>query len=265
VTYWRYWQLQGAPFTSETPLFRGASVEEALARLEFLIGNRRSVGCLMGLAGVGKSSLLRHCAVNPPIGPEIPSLQMMRSSMLGMSPGELLFDVAARLTGSRRVADSQSAWKSLCDYFQAARREGTQTVLLVDDTESSSAAAEADLCRLLAMNFPLTVIFAVETQLASAVSRNLFDRSELQIELPGWEVSQTAEFLAWTFQQLGRTKPIFTDKAVDCVQQLSHGVPRRIVQLVDLALVAGAVAQADCIDEHCIEQVAWELPQSSAA
>ncbi len=149
--------------------------------------------------------------------------------------------------------------------FCAAERDRSHTVLLVDDTESGSTAAEEDLNRLLSMNFPLTIIFAVESHLAKAVSRTLFDRTELQIELPGWEVMQTAEFLAWTGQRLGRRKPIFTDAAVQLIQQLSLGLPRRIIQLADLALVSGAVSQMNCIDRDCVEQVAWELPKSSAA
>lgn len=265
MTYWRYWQLKSAPFTGESALFRGATVEEALARIEFLISNRRSVGSLLGASGVGKTSLFKYCIVNPLSGGDVPSLQILRVSMLGMSPGELLADLATRLSGARRPQDPQAAWKFVCDYFQAASREETQTVLLVDDTESCSAAAEADLMRLLAMSFPLTVIFAVESQLASAVSRNLFDRCELQIELPSWEVMQTSEYLAWLCESLGRSSPIFTDSAVERIQQLSQGIPRRIVQLTDLALVAGAVSQADCIDAECVDQVACELPKSNAA
>ena len=263
VTYWRYWQLSGAPFSGS--FFRGSTIDEALARIEFLVSNRRALGSLIGASGVGKSRLLQYCAANPPIGAEIPSLQMFRTSLLGMPPGELLSDLAGRLAGQRRVQDATAAWSLICDYFQAARREGTQTVLLVDDSESATAAAEADLTRLLSMTFPLTVIIAVETRLASAVSRAIVDRCELQIDLPAWDIMQSAEFLAWMSISLGRTTPVFTDLAVERIQELSQGVARRIVQLTDLALVAGAVAQADCIDADCIEQVANELPKSTAA
>ncbi|HUG70469.1 MAG TPA: AAA family ATPase [Pirellulaceae bacterium] len=267
MTYWRYWRLNAAPFANDAaqPLFRGATVEEALARIEFLISNRRRVGSLLGVSGVGKSSLLRYVAQNPPQTEEVPSLQVFRTSMLGLSSGELLVDLATRLSGNRRAVDSPSAWKSLCDYFQAASRQSLQTVLLIDDTESSTTAAEADLSRLMAMAFSLTIVFSVETQLASAVSRCLFDRTELQIELPGWEISQTTEFLAWTAHRLGRKEPIFTDTAVQRIQALSEGIPRRIVQLADLALVAGAVGKADCVDAECVQQVAFELPRTSTA
>lgn len=267
VTYWRYWQLDKIPFSGDysQPLFRGATVEEAIARIEFLIANRRSVGSLIGSSGVGKSSLLRHCGANPPDGPEVPNVQIVRTSVLGMQPGELLTSLASRLAGCRSATTSLRAWSILCDYFRAADREGTQTALLIDDTESGSAGAEADLSRLLSMAFPLTVIFAVETEMAGAISPGLVERVELQIELPGWEIMQTTEFLAWTFRRVGRCEPIFTDSAVERIHSLSHGRPRRIVQLADLALVAGAVAQMNAIDADCIDQVAWELPKMQAA
>ncbi len=267
VTYWRYWKLNASPFTSDPsqPLFRGATVEEALARIEFLISNRRQVASLLGVAGVGKSALLHYCASNPPISREVPCLQVIRTSIFGLREGDLLNELAMRLCGTRCGTDQRVAWQKLRDYFRAASSEGVQTALLIDDTESASAAGEADLIRLLSVPFPLTVVFAVETPMASAVSRSLFDRCELQIELPGWDYSQTAEFLGWTTQRLGREEPIFTDTAVSRIQELSQGIARRVIQIADLSLVAGAVQQAQYIDHECIEQVAFELPRTAAA
>ncbi len=267
MTYWRYWKLNASPFTNERvqPLFRGASVEEALARIEFLISNRRQVASLLGVSGVGKSTLLQYCASNPPVSREVPCLQVVRTSVFGLREGELIGELAMRLCGTRYGSDQRVTWQALRDYFRAASSEGVQTALLVDDTESASAAGEADLIRLLSVPFPLTVIFAVETQMVSAVSRALFDRCELQIELPGWDYSQTAEFLGWTTQRLGRQEPIFTDTAVSRIQELSQGIARRVIQIADLSLVAGAVQQAQYIDHDCVEQVAFELPRSSAA
>jgi general secretion pathway protein A len=267
VTYWRYWRLKSAPFSSEysQPLFKGATVEEAVARIEFLVNNRRAAGAIIGPSGVGKSSVLRHCHRQPPVTSEMPSVQAYRLSMMGLQGGELIRQLAVWMTGDFSVQSAVDSWRSLCDFFRAAQREGLQTLLLIDDTESCSAAAEADLCRLLSMSFPLTVVFSMETRLASAVSRSLVERVELQIELPTWDFVQTAEFLLWTGQQLGRPEPIFTESAVRAIHEMSGGLVRRTIQLADLALVAGAVAQSKFIDIDCVQQVAWELPKSQAA
>ncbi len=267
VTYWRYWQLKGIPFLGDhsQPLFQGATVEEAIARIEFLVSNRRGLGVLHGPSGVGKSSVLRYCSSHPPVSPEMPNVLATRVSVLGMQPGELLAELATRWTGAKRGLSPATAWSLICDYFRAAERESLQTALLVDDAESCTAAAELDLARLLSMAFPLTVIVGVASEVIQSLSPWIMDRTELQIELPGWEVVQTAEFLDWTGRRLGRQQPIFTAGAVEKIQQLSQGRTRRIVQLADLALVAGAVSQMDAIDADCIEQVAWELPRSVAA
>ncbi len=267
MSYWRYWQLDCAPFGTDAAdrLFCGATVEEALARIDFLVSHRRRVGTLVGPSGVGKSRVLRHIASNRQGNPSVPNLCAIKTSMLGLKAGDLTCELAGRLTGGRVEHDPIQAWVRQSDFFAAASRENLHVVLLVDDAESCIVEAEGDLTRLLSKTFPLTIILAIESQLVGAVSRQLLDRTELQIELPGWEESQTAEFLAWTLQSLGRKEPIFTDTAVRRIQQLSMGVARRIVQLADLALVAGAVSQSDFVDADCIDQVAWELPKSNAA
>ncbi len=267
MSYWRYWQLNSAPFSSDNirSIFEGATVEEALARIEFLISHRRRLGTLLGASGVGKTQILRFLAANAPRGEGDLNIETCRISMLALHQGDLLSELAGHLCGRRVTTNSSETWIRICDYFAAARREDLQIGLFIDDVESASPEAEADIARLMSQAFPLTIVLGVETRLISAVSRRLLDQTELQIELPAWSEEQTAEFLAWELGRLGRKTPVFTDTAVRQIQQLSGGVARRIVQLADLALVAGAVSQSDFVDAECIDQVAWELPKSTAA
>lgn len=267
MTYWRYWKLSGPPFSSDSRVgfFRGSSADEALARIEFLVENRRSVGAVVGASGVGKTSILRNFASSIPRLAGVPNIEAVRISMLGLGEGDLLVELSRFLCGGSGVSKSGSAWHRLCDYFLAATQEGTQTVLLVDDIESSSPAAEDDLNRLISVSFPLTVIFAVDSQFTASVSRSLWEHCVLQIELPAWEQVQTTVFLDWTARRLGRSTPLFSTAAAHRIHEYSGGIARRIVQLADIALVAGAVAQASIVDLDCLDQVAQELPKSSSA
>ncbi|MCA9194325.1 MAG: AAA family ATPase [Planctomycetales bacterium] len=280
MTYWRYWQLDSAPYSlpaGNSWLHRGPTVEEAIARIEFLITNRRSLGTLLGEEGSGKSSLLRYVHRRPPNSIDVPCLQTIFISMMGLTGGELFVDLANQLTGTRRslyptswadrltTTNSYSAWSTLCDYFQAARRQDLHTVLLIDDTEASGAAAESDLLRILSGNFPATIILSINSRLLSSVSRSILTHTDLQIELPAWDLVQTTDFIARSCERLGRVEPIFTDRASERVYQLSMGFPKHIIRLVDLALVAGAVCQSNAIDVELIEQVAQELPFQNVA
>ncbi|MFK7734698.1 MAG: AAA family ATPase [Pirellulaceae bacterium] len=270
MSYWRYWNLEGAPFRNDgqLPLFQGETVEEALARIDFLVGNRRDLGLLTGASGVGKSAILRHVANFPPRDSNTPRVSCVRASLIGLESGDLFATLSRSLVDSSIIAgrtDNLANWNALYDYFQGAEREGVQTLVLLDDAESATAEGELDVCRLLAGGFPVTVVLAVEDQAASIVRRSLIDRVDLQVDLPEWSEEQTGEFLKFALSNQASRVEIFDTSAVAAMQLLSRGIPRRIVQIADLALVAGAVGQVESIDREIIEQATLELPKSFAA
>jgi len=265
MSYWRYWNLNAAPFAEgdRDSFYRGQSVEEALARIEFVCGQRRKLATLVAGSGVGKTRLLNYLVANPPRESDEPQPRVISLSMIGLQQGELAERLASRLSGTRLPRRSQ-AWSTLTDCFATSARGSGHTLLLVDDVESSSVEAEADLIRIVraADEARLSVVLAIDSHLASTVSRWLIERSYLQVELPAWDYHQTNHFLHYALARCGRSEPLFTEAAVVRLQELSRGAARRIVQLADLALIGGAVGQAKWIDEQIVLQVAQELPKS---
>lgn len=264
MSYWQYWNLNAAPFAGggRNHFYRGQAVEEALARIEFVCGQRRNLATLLAASGVGKTSFLNHLVANPPRQVDCPLPRVIAVSMVGLSGGELPCELAVRLTGNRHHSTAD-AWSTLNDWFSTSARSPSQTLLLVDDVESSGSDAENDLIRIVraADDAHISVVLAIQSHLASTVSRWLMERSYLQIELPAWDVRQTGDYLSYCLAQCGRSESVFTGAAVARLYELSKGTARRVGQLADLALIAGAVVRATWIDDSIIAQVAHELPR----
>jgi general secretion pathway protein A len=62
----------------------------------------------------------------------------------------------------------------------------------------------------------------------------------------------------------GRMEPLFDDAALTALHERSGGVPRRVAQLADYALMAGAAAGVNLIDRAVVEgadrEFSWPTP-----
>lgn len=265
MSYLNHWNLSAAPFTGRgAQFFRGQSVDEALARIEFICSGRRHLSTLMGPSGVGKSTLQNALLQSPPRQSGLPAPQVCLVSMLGLSAGDLAMELT-KLTCGQRAKSSLDAWHTLSDCLSTRSRGDAHTLFLFDDVENCGAEAENDLIRLVRATEGknLSILLSIESHLASTVSRWLLERSYLQIELTPWDVQQTREFIRFCLSRCGGATTIFTDSAVVRLNALSQGIPRRLAQLADLALIAGAVAGANRIDDAIIHHIAQEMPAPS--
>ncbi len=264
MTYLSYWNLNAAPFAGNRHLFfRGQSVDEALARIEFVCNARRGLATLIGPSGIGKSSLLNALVHTPPRQVDLPVPQVCMASMLGLSAGDLPIELAKQACGQRPTSSVQ-AWYLLNDCFSTRQRVDAHTLLLIDDVENCGAEAESDLIRLVRAceGKNISVVLAIDAQMISTISRWLLERSYLHVELTAWDVQQTREYVRYALSRCGGSTTIFTDAAIMRLTEMSKGIPRRISQLADLALIAGAVSQVNRIDEPIFAQIAQEVPRS---
>jgi type II secretory pathway predicted ATPase ExeA len=87
----------------------------------------------------------------------------------------------------------------------------------------------------------------------------LIDQAALRIDLSPWTEGETCAYLDTTVAKAGRTQPAFDNEAVRRLFQLSGGAPRRVNQLAQLALVAGAAQRLTQVDAATIEAVEEEL------
>jgi general secretion pathway protein A len=267
--YHQHWGLRESPFRNRLDVraFHASPAhEEALARLHFLADQRRRVGLLLAGAGCGKSLLLEV------FGTELrrEGKEVVRLGLMGLGTREFLWQLAAAFGLTPRESETDLAlWRKAVDHLAENRYQRRDTVLLLDDADEAEAAVLAHVARL-AQSDPtaenrLTLVLAGDPMRLDQFGPRLLDLAELRIELQPWEQGDTFEYVAAALKRAGRNRSVFSDEALVQLHELSHGVPRRINQFADLALLAGAGQGLDQIDADTVRTVRAELSVGQAA
>jgi type II secretory pathway predicted ATPase ExeA len=161
-----------------------------------------------------------------------------------------------------RAEPVHSLWRGIACRLAENRCQQLQTVVLLDDADEASREVLDHVVRL-AQHDPasrsLTLVLACRAQRVTRLGARLLGLAELRIDIEAWEPEDTAQFIAGALSQAGREAPIFDDQALHRIHELAQGAPRRVCQLADLCLLAGAAQELASIDQATVETVSEEL------
>jgi type II secretory pathway predicted ATPase ExeA len=261
--YQEYWGLRESPFRGLLDpkfFYQSPTHEEALARLHFLIYQHRRLGLLVGPSGSGKSLLLEVFMAQL----RRTAMPVAKVSLLGVEPAEMLWLLASEWGLNLEPTQSLTAmWRAVADRLIEYRYQQLDSVVLLDDVDQADPAVLQQVLRLA--NFDplpetrLSVILAGRNDGMAKLDPNLLELAELRIEVEPWEPSDTEHYVETSLAQVGRQSPVFDEPAVARLHELSHGIPRRVSQLADLSLLAGAGANLQHIDVGTVNSVCQEL------
>lgn len=245
-----------------------AAHDEALARLEWVVGQRQRCGLVLAAAGMGKS----HLAVAA--GRRLAGLgaEVAVISLAGLPDGEwldLLLDRLPLDAASR--AEPVRPWLKLENRLRENTLLGRVTVLICDDLDRGPADAREGLARLVAAaepRFGTTVVVATAAPAGLAqVPDAIRQRAAVRIELPTWSDAEVADYLAVGLARAGRPAELFSPAAVETIRRFAAGVPGVIRRLAHLSLAAADAEGVAAVDAATIEEVWRELspPEPQAA
>lgn len=258
--YQAYWGLSQSPFapTAIRKLVdRHPLCGEALARLDFLVANRSRLGLLVGPSGSGKSLVLGEFAHRQ----RAAGAAIALVGTTDLDAREVLVELTTEWGCNPCPALGETAlWRLAADRLAELRMEQVPAVLALDDLDDAPSDTRSLVQRLLHLpDVELTIAATAHEGQVSRLGSRLLDLAELRIELALWTEDDTRDYLNASLSAAGRGDPAFADRAVERLFQLSGGAPRRVSQLAQLALIAGAGQNLTQIDEQTVLAVHDEL------
>lgn len=259
--YNEHFGLTETPFSNTLDpqwFYQGPTHEEALARLLFLVEQRRRCGVLIGPGGTGKSLLL---AVLRAEAARLPC-QAVLVDLLARTGRELLWETIAALgLGPRGDESSRLLWRTLDDHLATSRYAHAPTLLCFDHIDRAEPDCLTALERLAhtTADTGVTLVVSARSDRASRLTQTLATIADLRVELPALDREQTQAYVESLLKLAGSARPLFEPEAQERIYAESLGVPRDINRLCDLSLVAGMADGVTRISEPIVAAAAEQL------
>src|SRR3972149_3546689 len=263
-----YWGFKEAPFeNSPNPkfLYLSPGYDEALTRLVYAVKHRKGAAMLTGEYGCGKTTLAR--AVLQRLEPNRYEVGVLVNPRWNATDflRELLYQMGMDTPETSKFG----LIHMLNDLLYKNFRAGRDNVVVVDEAQLIEADAILEELRLL-LNFQLderflaTLLLIGTPELRDKIRRmpHLDQRITIRCHLNRLDYEHTASYIAHRVRTAGQPRRLFTDDAVKLIFALSHGTPREINNLCDLALFVGYSKQLPEIDREVIRQVTSEATSS---
>lgn len=270
--YESYWQLSRKPFESGwDPNFYYPSEVHQGALLKLRYGIESQVGGLVlaGAAGLGKTLLLE--ALRRQLPERISPVVHIVFSQLPAD--QLVAAVADELdpTASAEPATLQQSARRISKVLVENVRQGRHAVLVVDDAQLVVKADTLEALRLL-LNFhhdgqpAATLLLVGQPSLLTRLDRMpaLEQRMGVKCMLRPFSLEETISYVTHRLTAAGAARPIFANEALEALHHLTHGSPRAINRLGDLALLIAYAEGLPAISASHVESVCQELLTVSA-
>jgi general secretion pathway protein A len=271
--YEPYWQFDCRPFEDTADArfqFPTPSQRGALLKLRYALESRRGAALLAGESGLGKSFVAQLLLQQ--LGEDLaPRVHVVFPQM----PAEqLLTHLADQLTGqnSSLTATVDQGIRRIEHCLREHAKAGRHPVIVIDEAHLLAGAHSLETIRLL-MNFRheghalASYLLVGQTGLALSVQRftPLDERMAVKCLLARLSREETGGYIQHRLAAAGAKRPIFDASAVETIFQLTHGVPRRINRLCDLALLVGYGEELRTLAADQIESIHEELIGTAAA
>lgn len=244
---------------------------EALAHLRFGLGDAGGFVLLTGEVGTGKTTVSRSLLqeldeqtdVAFILNPTLSELELLAAICDELKIRYKKTDASLKLLGDK-----------ITQRLQKNHDAGKKTILIIDEAQHLQPAVLEQLRLLTNLETNtkklLQVILIGQPELQQLLQRNdlrqLAQRITARYHLLPLNLSEVQQYVRFRLKVAGCERPVFNDKAVKKLYELSGGIPRLLNLLADRALLAVYGKQQAVVDAKEVQRAAAEiLPLNQAS
>lgn len=262
--YEKYWELEVPPFENVPDprfIYWSSNHEEAYMRLMYAAKGRKGAAMLTGEVGCGKTTLSRAFVQELSANNQFDIALIANPSL---PPKEFLQEILFQFGISNLPPEANKAdlLHMLNAHMLQNMKNKKESIIIIDEAQIIEDERTFEEIRLL-LNFQLnerfllTLILLGQPELKGMVEaiKQLDSRISIKYHLAHLDLKETANYILFRLKKAGMQKNVFTKEAIIQIQESSGGIPRRINNICDLALLVGYSAQAKVIDSRLIQKV----------
>ncbi|MFN3899988.1 MAG: ExeA family protein [Alishewanella aestuarii] len=244
---------------------------EALAHLRFGLGDAGGFVLLTGEVGTGKTTVSRSLLqeldeqtdVAFILNPTLSELELLAAICDELKIRYKKTDASLKLLGDK-----------ITQRLQKNHDAGKKTILIIDEAQHLQPAVLEQLRLLTNLETNtkklLQVILIGQPELQQLLQRNdlrqLAQRITARYHLLPLNLSEVQQYVRFRLKVAGCERPVFNDKAVKKLYELSGGIPRLLNLLADRALLAAYGKQQAVVEAYEVQRAAAEiLPLNQAS
>ncbi|MCX7661999.1 MAG: AAA family ATPase [Candidatus Omnitrophica bacterium] len=264
--YERHWNLKEKPFEN-TPdprfFYLSSQHSEALARMLYAVREKKGAALFTGEYGSGKTLLSRVLWHELQQEDKYQPIFILNPRL---KADEFVVEIVHQLGGENSSREKIDLFHSLHKLLYHNYEMNRHTVIVIDEAQAIYDKEVFEELRLL-LNFQLentfllTVILMGQPELRDMVVElpQLFQRLSVRYHLKALDENETKEYIRHRLKVAGAGQDIFTDDAHREIYLHSQGIPRKINNLCDLALLAGFSRNLNLIDQEIILKVHQDI------
>jgi len=258
--YLDYWKINKYPFENVPDpdfMYYSPEHEEALVRLLYAVKRMKGAALLTGDIGSGKTTLSRVFIQ------QLPEKEFDIGLITNPSLNALDFikEVHYQLGLDSNSNSKTDLLVILNNRLLENLNNGRSTLLIIDEAQLIFGETFEEIRLLLNFQlndrFLMTFLLIGQPELREMIRdyKQLDQRIAIRYHLNPLTRAETANYIRFRLNKANCDHELFTEKAYDAIFQYSGGIPRKINNVCDLALLIGFSLKVHEIDEPLITKV----------